>query len=167
MNWTELYETLFPNGITAEFISTVIVGVIALLLSLYGTTIKKKVTTQDVQKSKSEVASANAESKSQEAINAVTILSNMLLTIFLNANTLDTETKKKLVSYSQALESLANVNLSDEVHKALDIVAKFSPEASILEQKEQLILATNKVEEFLDEASDTTSSLIDKIKLGE
>lgn len=167
MNWTELYETLFPNGITAEFISTVIVGVIALLLSLYGTTIKKKVTTQDVQKSKSEVASANAESKSQEAINAVTILSNMLLTIFLNANTLDTETKKKLVSYSQALESLADVNLSDEVHKALDIVAKFSPEASILEQKEQLILATNKVEEFLDEASDTTSSLIDKIKLGE
>ena len=167
MNWTELYETLFPTGITAEFISTVIVGVIALLLSLYGTTIKKKVTTQDVQKSKSEVASANAESKSQEAINAVTILSNMLLTIFLNANTLDTETKKKLVSYSQALESLADVNLSDEVHKALDIVAKFSPEASILEQKEQLILATNKVEEFLDEASDTTSSLIDKIKLGE
>lgn len=167
MNWSEIYKTLFPDGITAEFISTIIVGVIALLMSLYGTTIKKKVTTQDVQKSKSETASASAEAKSQEAINAVTLLSNMLLTIFLNANTLDTETKKQLVSYSKALETLADVELSDEVHKALDIVAKFSPEASILEQREQLEIVANKVEEVLDEASETTSSLIDKIKLGD
>ena len=167
MNWSEIYKTLFPDGITAEFISTIIVGVIALLMSLYGTTIKKKVTTQDVQKSKSEIASGNAEQKSQEAVNAVTLLSNMLLTIFLNANTLDTETKKKLVGYAQALETISTVELSDEVHKALDIVAKFSPEASILERREQLEVIANKVEEILDTASETTSSLIDSIKLGE
>lgn len=167
MNWTEIYNMLFPNGVTAEFISTIIVGVIALLLSLYGTTIKKKVTTQDVQKSKSETASANAEAKSQEAINAMTLISNMLLTIFLNANTLDTETKKQLVTYSKALENLSTIKLSEEVHKTLDIVAKFSPESSIVKQREQLELATNKIEEILDEASETTSSLIDKIKLGD
>lgn len=167
MNWAEIYKTLFPDGITAEFISAIIVGVITLAISLYSTTIKRKVTTQDVQKSKSEVASTNAEAKSQEAINAVTLLSNMLLTIFLNANTLDTETKKQLVAYSKALETLADVELSDEVHKALDIIEKFSPEATILEQREKLDIAANKVEEILDEASETTSSLIDKIKLGD
>lgn len=167
MNWAEIYKTLFPNGVTAEFISTAIVGIIALLVSLYGTTIKKKVTTQDVQKSKSEIASANAEVKSQEAINAVTLLSNMLLTIFLNANTLDTDTKKQLVAYSKALETLSDIKLSEEVHKALDIVAKYAPEATILEQREQLNAAATKVEKYLDNASEATSSLIDKIKLGE
>jgi hypothetical protein len=167
MNWTEIYKALFPDGITAEFIAAVIVGIIALVTSIYGTTIKKKITTQDVQKSKSETASASAEQKSQEAINAVTLLSNMLLTIFLNANTLDSETKKQLVSYSEALEALADVELSNEVHKALDVVAKFSPEASILEKREQLETAANQMEDYLDKASDATSSLIDKIKLGD
>ena len=167
MNWSEIYKTLFPNGVTAEFVSTIIVGIIALLLSLYGNNIKKQITTKDIQQSKSEVASTNAEAKSQEAINSLMILSNMLLTIFLNANTLDIEVKKQLVTYSKALEKASNIELSDEVHKALDIIAKFSPETSITEQREQLEIIANKVEEILDEASDTASSLIDKLKLGE
>lgn len=167
MNWSEIFKTLFPDGITADFIASVLVCIVTLCISIGSTSIKKKISVQDIQKSNSEKASAASQEKSQEAINAVNVLSNMLLTIFLNANTLDAETKKQLVSYGKLLESIADINLTDEVKNALDVVEKFAPESTIVEKREQLEQATVKVEEALDQISDATSSLIDKIKLGD
>jgi hypothetical protein len=158
-------DKLFPNGITAEALSSFFVALYAIVISFYNLTIKRKVIKSDIQQTNSERASNNAENKADAALRGVNILGNMMLTVYLNANTLDDTTKKRIASYAVELDNISGITIDKAILQMADIVSKFKPEATIVEQKEKLVEHKYKKEEQLDDVNRKTQEALNKLKL--
>lgn len=163
----ELFNMLFPNGFGADTFTTIFSALFATIISVKSAISSKKVILSGVEKTNAELEAAKAQQEAKDAKKAISVLGSMMITIFLNANTIDADTKKQLTTYANALEVAAGVELDPYVKAGLNVINKYTPEKTTKEKEEALIAAANKVEAVLDTVSSQAKEAISRLNKGE
>lgn len=161
----EMIKSIFGDPVTINSIMSAIVTVYAFVVSLWNVGAKKRVIKADLQATKYADEASKAKVAADSTKEAIGILSNMLLTVFLNANTLDVETKKQLANAAKQLDNLTDVKLLGNVKTMLNKVQEHNPEATIVEKHDELVKQANETKKKLTEMSEETTNFIDKLKL--
>lgn len=161
----QIIETLFGGSITVDKITTLLVAIFAVIKAFTEWSAKKKLIKADKELSSADKKLAAQEKELKETKQCISLLCNIMTTVFLSSNTIDDTVKKKVASYTLKAEEVSKIDLTSMTTDLIDTINTHIPGTTLNEKKEAIKAEVQATEEILDKAIESATSAIDAINL--
>lgn len=160
-----IIEIVFGGEVSVDKITTILVAIFALIKSCTEWIAKKKLIKADKELSSADKKLAAQQQELVECKQCVSLLCNIVTTVFLSSNTIDDTVKKKIASYTLKAEEISRVDLTSMTTQLIETINQHVPGTNLNTKKESIKAEVKAAEEILDKAIESSTSAIDAIDL--
>ena len=156
----EIFNKIFNNPMSAN-ISAVIAWIGMMVMAGFKNMAVKKITKADKQETEltKQIKKQDKEIETLKDSNA--LLANILVTIALASNNLDTNIKKEIATLGNKFKDVAKIDLTSLSSDLIDAIVKHVPGTSLNEKKVALLDEIKKHEDAMDTVINNATDALD------